>query len=327
MKTIKYILIVLATSFGSMQAQDIMLSQPFASSLYLGPSFAGMTNGGRAFLTYRNQWPGLAGGYNTALLGGDYFFRRQNSSVGGLLVYDRQAGGAFTTMEFHPQFNYRVEISRNLFFRPGVELTLYYKAINPDKFIFADQIAVDGTIIDGRTLENFNKEGGGGVDAAVSALLYNNNFWLGMALHHISEREVSFVNDEAKKPRKWSAFGGRRFVYHQDRQRGFEDSFTLAGIVDYQSTHSQLQLGVFWHRMPLELGFWYRDFPFIAKGNLMNQDALIGVIGFSYENLKISYSYDATLSKLSGHSGGAHEIVLTIKFNQRDENDLSFFCY
>ena len=328
MKIIKYVLVTfLAIGSGSVHAQDLILSQPLASSLYLGPSFAGMTNGGRAFLTYRNQWPGFAGGYNTALVGADYFFRRQNSSTGVLLAYDRQAGGAFTTMEFHPQFNYRVAINRNLFFRPGVELSVYYKTINPDKFTFADQIAVDGTIIDGGYLANFNKEGGVNVDVAVSALLYNNNFWLGAALHHITEAEVSFVNDEAKTPRKWSAFVGRRFVYYTDRQRGFEDAFTLAGIIEYQSFYSQLQLGLFWHRMPLELGIWYRDLPFVAKGKLMNRDALICTAGFSFGNLKISYSYDITLSNLAGHSAGGHEVVLTVKFNQKDENDLSFFCY
>ena len=325
---IKYMLTAfLAISLGSMQAQDFILSQPYASPLYLGPSFAGMTNGGRAFLTYRNQWPGFAGGYNTALAGGDFFFRRQNSGVGAYLSYDRQAGGAFTTIEFHPQYNYQVQIGTNLFLRPGVELAIYHKAINPDKFVFADQIAVDGTIINGKSLENFNKEGGTNVDAAVSALLHNNKFWFGMAVHHISETDISFVNDAAKIPRKWSSFGGYRYVYYEDRQRGFEDSFTLAGTIHYQPTYSQLQFGIIWHRMPLELGLWYRDLPFIAKEKLMNKDAFIGIIGFNFETFKISYSYDITSSRLSGYSSGAHELVISVKFNQKEATDLSFFCY
>lgn len=184
-KIIGYVLVAfLATGFGSMQAQDLVLSQPYASSLHLGPSFAGMTNGGRAFLTYRNQWPGFSGGYNTALMGGDFFFRRQNSSVGAFLSYDRQIGGAFTAISLHPQYNYRVRVSENLFFRPGVELSVYYKAINPDKFVFADQIGEDGTI-DGTSSSNFVRERGTNVDVAVSALLYNSKFWLGAAIHNI----------------------------------------------------------------------------------------------------------------------------------------------
>ena len=69
MKIIKYILILFfAIVSGDIQAQDFILSQPYANSLYLAPSFAGMTNGGRAFLTYRNQWAGFSGGYNTVLM-------------------------------------------------------------------------------------------------------------------------------------------------------------------------------------------------------------------------------------------------------------------
>jgi hypothetical protein len=132
-----------------------------------------------------------------------------------------------------------------------------------------------------------------------------------------------------KTPRRWSGFAGYRVIYYEDRQSGFEDTFTFAGVFDYQSNYTQLQLGVFWHMMPLELGLWYRDLPlpFLLKDGRVNRDALIGVAGLSFGNFKISYSYDLTLSNLSSQSGGAHELVLTVKFNQRDENDLSFFCY
>ena len=331
MKITKYIYILivfLAISSGSMQGQDFILSQPFANSLYLAPSFAGMTNGGRAFLTYRNQWTGFSGGYNTVLMGADLFFRRQNSSVGAFLAYDRQISGAFTTIELHPQYNYRVQVTDNLYFRPGVEFAVFYKTINPDKLIFANQITENGIIIDQQFPDMF-EEGlsGMNIDVAASVLLYNENFWVGGAVHHITGTGISFVNSESRTPRKWSAFAGKRFVYNENRQTRYEDSFTLAGTFDYQSPYSQLQLGVVWHWMPLELGIWYRDLPFVAKGNLMNRDAIIGVAAFSFGNLKISYSYDVTISDLAGYTAGAHEIVLTVKFNQKDEHDISFFCY
>ncbi len=311
-----------------MQAQDFILSQPYANSLYLAPSFAGMTNGGRAFLTYRNQWTSYSGGYNTAILGVDYFFRRQNSSVGAFISYDRHAGGAFTSIELHPQFNYRVQVTDDIYFRPGVEFAVFYKAINPDKFIFANQITENGIIIDQQIPQEYD-EGldGMNVDVAASVLLYNENFWVGGAVHCITQTGVSFVNSESRTPRKWSAFAGNRFVYNEDRQRGYEDSFTLAGTFDYQSSYTQMQLGVIWHWMPLELGVWYRDLPFVAKNNLTNRDAIIGVAAFSYQNLKVSYSYDVTISDLAGYTAGAHEVVLTFKFDQRNERDISFFCY
>ena len=221
-----------------------------------------------------------------------------------------------------------MQVTDNIYFRPGVEFAVFYKAINPDKFIYSNQITEDGIVIGPQLPEDF-KEGTDGmnVDVAASALLYNEYFWVGGAVHHITRTGVSFVNSATKTPRKWSAFAGGRFVYNEDRQRGYEDSFTLAGTFDYQSSYSQLQLGVIWHWMPLELGVWYRDLPFVAKKNLMNRDAIIGVAAYSFENFKISYSYDVTVSDLAGYTAGAHELVLTVKFNQKNERDISFFCY
>ena len=328
MKIFKYIFIVfLAIGSGSVKAQDFILSQPYANSLYLAPSFAGMTNGGRAFLTYRNQWASFAGGHNTVLMGADLFFRRQNSSVGAYLAYDRQIAGAFTTIELHPQYNYRVQLTDKLYFRPGVEFAVFYKTVNPDGLIFANQITENGIVLDQQFPDMFENKSGMNVDVAASVLLYNENFWVGGAVHHITETGVSFVNSTSRTPRKWSAFAGKRFVYNEDYQRGYEDSFTLAGTFDYQSTYTQFQLGVIWHWMPLELGIWYRDLPFMEKGNLLNRDAIIAVAALTLGNVKLSYSYDVTISDLAGYTAGSHELVLTVKFNQKDKNDISFFCY
>ena len=332
MKTSKYILTAILAILGlnlttKVEAQDLTLSQPYSSSLYLAPSFAGMSNGGKAFLTYRNQWPGLSGGYNSVLMGCDYFFRRQSSSLGVLLSYDNQAG-IFTTLEFKPQYNYRIEVSRGLYFRPGIELSAYYKAVKTDELVFADQIAVDGTILNKNEIERLDKTGGLKIDVAASVLLYNNDFWIGADVHHLTQTDVSFVGNEAKTPMKITAMGGYRFVYDKNWQRGTEDALTATLLLQRQSEFNQMHIGIFWHKMPLELGISYRDLPFLSKGDLMNRDAFICMAGVSInESLKISYSYDITLSKLSGYTNGAHEIVLSVKFDQRNENDLSFFCY
>lgn len=321
------LVILLLGSISLAKAQDMTLSQPYASNLYLAPSFAGMTNGGKAFLTYRNQWPGISGGYNSVLIGTDYFFRRQSSSLGVLLSYDNQAG-IFTTLEFKPQYNYNIEVSRGLYFRPGIELSAYYKSINSDELIFADQIAVDGEILGKSELNRLDKTHGLKIDAAISALLYDNHFWAGLALHHLTQTDVSFVGNEAKTPIKLSVLGGYRYVYDHNWQKGLEDALTATLLFQHQSSFSQMHIGIFWHKMPLELGIAYRDLPFVAKDDLMNRDAFICSAGFMINDaLKISYSYDITLSKLSGYTSGAHELVFSVKFDQRSEHDISFFCY
>ncbi|MFA6778890.1 MAG: PorP/SprF family type IX secretion system membrane protein, partial [Paludibacteraceae bacterium] len=265
MNTTKYIITAVLAILGvslsnNAEAQDMTLSQPYSSSLYLAPSFAGMSNGGKSFLTYRNQWPGLSGGYNSVIFGCDYFFRRQSSSLGVLLSYDNQAG-IFSTLEFKPQYNYRIELSRGLYFRPGIELSAYYKSIKTDNLVFADQIAVDGSILDKNEIERLDQTGGLKIDAAISALVYNNDFWVGAALHHLTQTDVSFVGNESKTPIKISALGGFRYVYDRNWQRGLEDALTATLLLQHQSNYSQMHIGIFWHKMPLELGIAYRDLP------------------------------------------------------------------
>ena len=50
-------------------------------------------------------------------------------------------------------------------------------------------------------------------------------------------------------------------------------------------------------------GLWYR-----------NRDAFIILLGIQSEIVKIGYSYDMTVSKLSVASGGSHEVSLTVTF-------------
>jgi hypothetical protein len=68
----------------------------------------------------------------------------------------------------------------------------------------------------------------------------------------------------------------------------------------------------------LSSGLWYRGLPLKIEfsGNLRNESAalMLGCV-IPGKNLKINYSYDFTISKLSySNSAGAHEINITYEF-------------
>ncbi len=58
MKYIK-LMVILAFVVSAGKTQDPQFSQFYSSPLYLAPSFAGATDGGRGILNYRDQWPQL----------------------------------------------------------------------------------------------------------------------------------------------------------------------------------------------------------------------------------------------------------------------------
>ncbi len=70
-------------------------------------------------------------------------------------------------------------------------------------------------------------------------------------------------------------------------------------------------------------GLWYRGLP-IAKAYKQgygNNDAVILMAGFqTQKQLRIIYSYDITISKLTMRSGGAHEISLQYEWPRKAKN-------
>ena len=58
MKYIK-LMVILAFVVSAGKTQDPQFPQFYSSPLYLAPSFAGATDGGRVILNYRDQWPQL----------------------------------------------------------------------------------------------------------------------------------------------------------------------------------------------------------------------------------------------------------------------------
>jgi len=74
-----------------------------------------------------------------------------------------------------------------------------------------------------------------------------------------------------------------------------------------QQDFEQLNYGLYFSRYPVVGGIWYRQ-------SFQNSDAVIALVGLQTGILKVGYSYDVTISKLSNASGGAHEISFSYQF-------------
>jgi type IX secretion system PorP/SprF family membrane protein len=71
-----------------------------------------------------------------------------------------------------------------------------------------------------------------------------------------------------------------------------------------QSSFLQLNFGTYLYTKYVYGGAWFRH-------TFGNSDAVIGVIGFKVSYIRVGYSYDYTVSRLQGLSGGAHEISIS----------------
>lgn len=314
--------------FLEVKGQDLLLSQPYNNPLTIAPSFAGMTNGGRVALSYRNQWPNIASAntYSTYAVGLDYFLQDYNSGIGALITDDSQGNGVLRSFDFALQYSYRIKLKKDLYIRPGIQANIRTLSIDYSKLIFSENIAVDGSVLNNGSITNFDMSSYTKLDAAFSSILYGKNFWVGFNIDHLIQNNVSVLNEQSKVPLKSVLTAQYSWIYEEKGwQNPYDETVTLGTLIQNQASFNQMDIGVTWTKNPVQFGIWYRNF-IIPTSTISNLDAMIFVIGFDTEDFKISYSYDLSLSKLIGSSDGAHEISLVYYFNQVEKSPIASFC-
>lgn len=330
MKTIlKRITIVLVAVLAAQSAysQDYLLSQPWAVASMVSPSYAGFNLGGKAFVTYRNMYSSLKGAH-VAVAGYDQYFHPLRSSFGANIAYTNYGGNALSQTEFNIQYNYAVQMTKDWYFRPGLQLGLFYRTIDTNNMIFADQIAPDGSILPGTS---FNPVTSSVIrfDAGVSVLFYNQYFFGGVFVDNLLGNKISFMDQATTtNPLRLSVQAAGMIPISKGLGKySAKDDVTIAALYQWQGQYHQIDFDVMYHRRYFMAGVGYRGVPFLSPEGLSSQDAIKIMIGGSVAGFSLSYSYDINISSLVDVSGGSHEVVLTYRFMEKKPNDRSFFCY
>ena len=316
---------------GSVTAQDPQFSQFYASPLYLNPAFAGSTQQGRVGINYRNQWPGIDANFTTFSLFSDFFIEDKNSGVGAIISRDYANVLGLQSISLGLQYAYQLELTKKLYFRPGVQVSLNTRSINYNRLIFGDQINPDGSI-DPATAESL--AGGATVffpDLGFGGLLFSEHAWLGVAAFHLLTPNQSLTGGSDKLPMKISAHLGYKFFFrHGVMGMGFETKAqerSLAPAIQYrhQGEFDQMDVGLYLTLEPVTIGTWYRGVPFKKVNGFVNNESIVFSLGLHKKSsnklkdqLMVGYSYDLTISQLGPGSGGAHEFSLVYTWPTRN---------
>jgi len=153
------------------------------------------------------------------------------------------------------------------------------------------------------TNEPFGDEKVNAPDFSAGMLLYSSDWFIGGAVHHITQPPESFFGGDATLYRRYTFQAGATFAL--DKKHPDEGSIAPNVIYMQQGESKQFNLGLYARMSVFTVGAWYRF-------NSLNSDALIVLIGLQNENFKFGYSYDITVSKLGNATGGAHELSLGI---------------
>ena len=309
------ILFILLSSLKS-NAQDPHFSQFYSNPMYLNPAITGTNFCPRWIMNYRNQWPALPGDFVTYSSSFDFGLNEIHGGLGLIVLHDNAGSGVMTTNNISLLYSYHAKLSNNTTLLAGFQFSHIQRQLDTNQY-FGDQIdELYGFIYP--TFDPFSSDEyfkASYTDLSAGILLSNNKYFVGLATHHLTEPNYSFLEsfDQGKLPMKITLHGGTKILLYDIGlglfQNGFLSKFNFLTphfIFQKQAESEQIILGAHIASNDFMLGASYRR-------GFNNSDAVILLLGYDLEKYKIGYSYDLTVSQLGLSSGGAHEISLQIQ--------------
>ncbi len=301
--------------------QDPEFSQFNAAPLYLNPALAGISYGPRVNLNYRNQWPNIDKGYVTFAASFDMHIKKLSGGIGVQFLGDRIANGLLSSYHINVMYSYQLRLSRKFGIKIGAMGGYAYRTVDWARLTFSDQI---------NPIFGFEDEFGNAnptaevppsdfnihmADVGVGFVAFSPDVYGGVAVTHISRPKDAFIEEsEAILPLRISVHVGGD-INLRPKQKKKELVLSPNALLAQQSNFLQLNVGTFLYSKYVYGGAWFRH-------TFANSDAVIGVLGVKISYVRIAYSYDYTVSKLQGLSGGAHEVSFTFNMGG-DDNSLN----
>lgn len=296
--------------------QLAQLSQYLQNPYLINPAAAGLTNHVDLNLSFRQQWVGFdnapqtyyfsgnsvvggAGGgpkYNPSLRTGraagvsktpQVATGKLKHTVGGNLMADEY--GAFKKMTFNGSYAIHIPIATGINISAGIGLGMTnFKFLQDRVDLLNDNDNTYAMFLGNSQKKNY-------FDLNMGIWLYSNAFFVGYSNAQVMRNEISFGDPtESKLNVHHYITGGYKI------QVSPEFAITPNILVKMMSP------------APTAIDFntrlEYMDFIF-GGISYRHKDALVGLIGVMFNNFKLGYSYDYTISNLRKHNSGGHEII------------------
>lgn len=298
------------------KAQDIHFSQFFETPLWRNPSLAGIFKGDvRVQAVYRDQWNSVTNAYRTGSVNAELKMPigKVNDFItaGVQVMYDKAGTIGLTTVHFLPVLNYHKSLSTE----KNSYLSLGFMGGGVQRRFDASKVTTNSQYDNGGIGENFAYAQYGYIDGSVgmsynSNIGYNeeNNFFLGVAYHHINKPKKSFFGQgQIEIFPKWVFSGGLRFGVSE---------FAYITVQADHSRQGSFQETVAGGMYGLKLGTDPVDpaYTIHAGGFLRWNDAFIPVVKLDYNPFSLSLSYDVNISKLKPSSYGRGGFELSVSY-------------
>ncbi|QIX61562.1 PorP/SprF family type IX secretion system membrane protein [Hymenobacter sp. BT18] len=300
-----------AASVASAGAQDLYFSQPYATRLQLNPAFTGLQHDYGITLAYRDQFPSLAGSFQSSHLGADYRFNEQRSAVGVVLNLDRLGAIGYTRLEAAALYAYHARLSAGVYLSGGAQVTYGNQRISYSNLVFGDQLSDEG-ITTGPTSEAVPFDPVHYLSVGLGGLLYTKNAWVGLSTYHLNRPNLG-TQAAGTLPTRFTFTTGVKHFFSETTVKQHYREASISPTLAYtrQGRSQRAEAGIYGTITPLTVGLVYRGIP--LPGAPRPAAVLTTIVGVQMPGFRVGYSYDAELGRRKLGAGGAHEIVLTLE--------------
>jgi type IX secretion system PorP/SprF family membrane protein len=318
MKKIKEILLLLLVLPFTLGAQDLHFSQFFNSPLSTNPANTGFLPASdyRVGAHYRNQWSNIMfAPYRTYSVFGDaqvFRDRIENGwlGLGALMIGDVAGAGSLRSTKVYASVAYHQMLGNSSLLSAGFNVGWANKRIDQTLLKFPDQF--DGQFFDSNlpTSVAFTNTGVSYFDMQAGlnyAYFPTTDIYInaGYSVHHVNRPQETFFEggaDDSRIP--------MRHIGFINAMVKLNDKFIINPAVFYttQAAASQVNGGLTAFYNLSEFG----EKQLLAGVYYRHLDAVIPMLGFEINNLRFTFSYDATMSTLRNFNNmrGAGEFSL-----------------
>lgn len=310
--------VLLTLTSVSIDAQDLVhFSQYFNTPLFVNPANTGFdpNHDYRVGGNYRDQWLTMGSHYNTMDIWGDVQlfnnkFENGWVGLGATLSKDVAGGGSLTSTKGYVSVAYHQVLGNNSLLSAGLGFGMVNQRLDPSTLTFNDQW--NGQIFDIKlptsspiaysSIYYFDLQAGVNYAYFASDNVYLNAGFSVMHLNHPNESFYAVNNNATQIPFRYTAFLNSNVKIQNIwilNPNAYVSRMTGAWEVVAGLNASRNLSGDGTNQ--LILGLYYR-----------NNAALIPMIGYQINDIKITLNYDAAISTLSANNQtrGAYELSI-----------------
>lgn len=271
-------------------AQQIFRRTQFPLNTFMvNPAAAGTQSYIPVFLSYRNQWTGFSGAPKTMVASAHTPLPFNLGT--GVIIYNDNTGGAISRTGVEASASYKTEISDRDAVSFGLSLTAsQFKFANSKlKAYDPNDVTLNGGLDESKML----------YDATFGFLVYGKQYYAGFSIPQLFRAKMKF--NQSLDPNENSNW--RHFQFMGSYRYYINEVFDIqpsAFIRLTKATPAQIDVNVKVNYLDYAwAGFTYR-----------HKDALALMLGGTWNEFTLGYSFDLTISKARNLSPFTHEIIV-----------------